>query len=84
MMSIYCKTCGHHSSMHVFINNKSGCATVNQYGEPYEQPCVCSGFRRKEKTFVDIAKRFAEQKAARKAMVIENKKRKMKRWSGRE
>lgn len=83
MMSIYCRVCGHHSSMHYFAaaNNKHGCTTVNVNTE---QQCLCSGFRRKERTFVDIAKRFAEQKAERKAMVIENRKRKMKRWSGRE
>ena len=66
MMSLYCKVCGHHSSMHYFAQpgNKHGCTTVHTDGKD----CLCSGFKKKHYTFSDRVKRYAEQKAARAAL----------------
>lgn len=65
-MSLYCKTCGHHSSMHYFAQpgNKHGCTTVHVDGND----CLCPGFKKKHYTFGDRVKRYAEQKAVRAAL----------------
>lgn len=66
MMSLYCKTCGHHSTMHYFAlpGNKHGCTTVNSDGND----CLCTGFKKKQRTFNDRVKRYAEQQVARAAL----------------
>lgn len=66
MMSLYCKVCGHHSSMHYFAQpgNKHGCTTVNSDGND----CLCTGFKKKQRTFNDRVKRYAEQQVARAAL----------------
>lgn len=71
MMSMYCGTCGHHSSMHYFaaptknaLGFNHGCSTVNTDG----RDCMCSGFKKKQYTFSDRVKRYAEQQLARQAL----------------
>lgn len=90
MISMYCGTCGHHSTMHYFaaptknaMGFYHGCTTINSDGKD----CMCSGFKKKQKSFSDIVKRYAEQKATKAALFNAKLKRGPrgvgKYWSGK-
>ena len=86
MMSQYCKTCGHHSTMHFFsaVGNKHGCTITNPDGNA----CVCTGFKKREASFGDRVRRYAEQQKARAQLKNPNLKRGPRGighlWSGKE